>query len=69
MFRAVSVGEKKQMPVKSTWEYYFPSCKTGQWPILQYIPHIVSIKPLYDEMVLKCLIYLFNSQRYYLEQF
>ena len=31
--------------------------------------NIPPIRPIYDDMVLKCLIYLFNNQKYYLEQF
>ena len=75
MLRAVLVEEKRrkmQMPVKATWEYYCSTGKTvkasGQSCNI-YIPPIVSIKPIYDEIVLKCLIYIFNNQKYYLEQF
>ena len=57
-----------QMPVQATWEYYCPSGKTvkasGQSCNI-YAP----IKHIYDKMVLKCLIYLFNNLKYYLEQF
>ena len=31
--------------------------------------NIPPIRPIYDEVVLKCLIYLLNNQKYYLEQF
>ena len=61
MLRAVLVEEKRrnmQMPVKATWEYYCSTGKTvkasGQSCNI-YTP-IVSKKPIYDEMVLKCLI-------------
>ena len=64
MLRAVLVEEKRrrmQIPVKATLEYYCPSCKNrkSQWQILQYI---APIKTIYDEMVLKCLTYLYNKQ-------
>ena len=66
MLRAVLVEEKKmQTPVKTTGEYYCPSGKTvkasGQSCNI-YTPYRAY------EMVLKCLIYLFNNLKYYLEQ-
>ena len=71
-FQCKKREEKMQMPVKATWEYYCPSGKTvkasGQFCNI-YIPLIIFIKPIYDEMVLKCLIYLFTNQKYHLEQF
>ena len=59
------------MSVKSTWEYYCPSSKSakasGQSCNI-YTPYTAYIC-IYDEMVLKCLIYIFNNQKYYLEEF
>ena len=62
MLRAVLVEkreEKMQIQVKASWENYCPSSKTikasGQSCNI-YIPPIVSMKPIYDEMILKCLI-------------
>ena len=71
MFRTVLVEEKRrkmQMPVKATYEYYCPSGKTVK-PVANLAIYITPTKPIYDEMVLKCRIYLFNNLKYYLEQF
>ena len=71
MFRTVLLEEKRrimQMPVKATWEYYCPNGKTVK-PEANLAISIPSIKPVCDEMVQKCLIYLFNNQKYYLEKF
>ena len=76
MFIAVLVEEKRRkkmhMPVIATWKYYCPSGKTikasGQSCNIYILP-IISIKPICDKMVLKCLTYLFNNQKYQLEQF
>ena len=71
MFRTVLLEEKRrimQMPVKATWEYYCPSGKTVK-PEANLAISIPPIKPMCDEMVQKCLIYLFNNQKYYLEKF
>ena len=56
------------MPVKATWEYYCPNGKTVK-PEANLAISIPPIKPVCDEMVQKCLIYLFNNQKYYLEKF
>ena len=56
------------MPVKATWEYYCPSGKTVK-PEANLAISIPPIKPVCDEMVQKCLIYIFNNQKYYLEKF
>ena len=74
MFKTVLVEEKRrimQMPIKATWEHYCPSGKNVklQKPEANLAISIPPIKPICDEMVQKCLIYLFNNQKYYLENF
>ena len=67
MLWAVLVEEKRRKNAnisKSTWEYYCPSGKTVKasgHSCNIYIPSIISIKHRYDEMVLKCPIYLSKS--------
>ena len=61
MFKTVLVEEKRrkmQMPVKVdfTWGYYCPSGKTIKASGQSCNIYIPPIKPIYDEMVLKCLI-------------
>ena len=77
MLWAVLVEEKRRKNAnvsKSAWEYYCPSGKIAKASSHSCNIRIYTLYNFYkvyryDEMVLKCLIYLFNIQKYYLEQF
>ena len=63
-FQRRNSEEKKEMSVKATWGSIVRAVKAGG----QYC-NIMNIPPIYDEMVLKCLIYLYSKQIQCLGQF